>query len=60
MKRYLFIEHWMEGTFTSDELTKKHLADLRDRMIEAIVDLENATYFDSKENKWSDIKGAGA
>lgn len=58
MKRYLIIKYWLydkEIVVTTDTLEKKHLLDLKQRMCEAIIDLQNGTYFDAENNVWKEI-----
>lgn len=56
MKKYLIVKHWLKGTYTSDLLEKNNLLEMKEHMIEMIIDLENKQYFDPEENKWIDIK----
>ena len=54
--KYLIVKHIIYETYKSEVLTTKDLVELKDRNCEAIIDLENETYFDAKENKWIKIE----
>lgn len=52
--KYLIIKDVYEEdeTYTIGVLEKKHLLRAKDRMIEAIINLEEMTYFNHKKNEW--------
>ena len=56
MKRYLIIRNYIDGTYTTDDLVKKHLLDLKDGVTKEVIDLEKEMYFDIKHNGWIMIK----
>lgn len=61
MKRYLLINYtyFTEKIVTLDNLEKKHLLHLKERLCDAIIDLKYGTYFDPEENKWKEVKTDG-
>lgn len=56
LKKYLIIKHSLYGIYMLDEITKKHLLDLKDGMIECIINTQTQSYFDVKSNEWKTIK----
>lgn len=59
MKRYLIIKHYLlneKGVVQTNELEKRYLLDLKERMCEAIIDTQNHTFFDAEANEWKEIK----
>lgn len=54
--RYLFEKFGeVHGT---NELTKQHLIDVKNRMSDLLIDTENGTYYDADNNEWVAIKNA--
>jgi hypothetical protein len=53
---YLLVKHAIKGTVTQATIEKKDLLDIKDRMGEALIDLDRMTYFDPKINQWVEIK----
>lgn len=54
--RYIF-EKWSDIKGTN-ELTKKHLTDVKDGSSDFLIDTENGTYFDAEANEWKEIENA--
>lgn len=55
LPRYIF-EKWDEVLGTQ-EITREHLAAVRDRRCEFLIDLKNGTYYNADDNEWVEIKG---
>jgi len=58
MKRYLIVKYWLyndKGVAMVDQIEKKHLLEMKDGMVEAIIDTQNGTYFDPEVNDWKKI-----
>jgi len=55
MKKYLIVKNYIYGTYQTDQIEKKDLLDIKERMTEAIIDITNQTYFDPKSNQWVQI-----
>lgn len=56
MRRYLVVEHWALGTYTTDDLRKKDLLDHKSGSIRKIIDLESGTFFDPENNEWLKVE----
>lgn len=56
MKRYLIIKHYLKGTHQKDEITRDDLIGAKNRDCDQIIDTQNETYYDDKENQWKEIE----
>ena len=59
MKKYLLVKYWEyedNSVVQVDIIEKKHLLYLKDGMCDAIIDTQNQTYFDAKNNEWKPIE----
>lgn len=53
--KYLFEKYGeVRGT---NELTKQHLIDVKNRHSDYLINVEDGTYYDAENNTWKEIEG---
>ena len=57
MNKYLIIEHWLNGTYMTDKIDTKDLVTIKNREMEHLINIEDATYYNAKKNEWVKIEG---
>lgn len=55
MKRYLVVGGY-KSFEQKDELVKKDLIDLKDGIVDHILDVQDGKYFDHKDNVWKHLQ----
>ncbi len=53
--RYLFEKYGeVRGT---NQITKEHLVDVKNRRSDYLIDVQEGTYYDAENNVWNEIEG---
>lgn len=53
--KYLVIDHFLRGTYVTNDLTKQDLVHKKEGLIKMIINLIEKTYFDPEKNSWEEI-----
>ncbi len=54
--KYLVVKNYIYGTYQTDVIEKKDLLEVKDRMTEMVINLDNMTYFNLEKNEWTKIE----
>ena len=55
MKRYLVLGHYLKGDYQTDEISREDLGAIKNRDCDFLIDIQNGTIFNPKDNEWIKI-----